>query len=152
MCSSRVFCRPISPSSAGLGRRPDGGHQAATAACSARSDCKPARSARAHQRRGALRRPDARPVTNKHSEKVCSMLCPMRATSIFVETRWKTHGPKKSSTLRVASLVSQVNFEHILTHLDEQGYPGYVGLEYKPYDGTLNSLAWAKELLNARHA
>jgi len=46
----------------------------------------------------------------------------------------------------------EVNFEHILTHLDEQGYPGYVGLEYKPYDGTLNSLAWAKELLNARHA
>ncbi|HMN36704.1 MAG TPA: TIM barrel protein [Hyphomicrobium sp.] len=39
-----------------------------------------------------------------------------------------------------------LDFKHLLCVIDESGYEGYIGLEYKPRNGTVPGLAWAKAL------
>ncbi|MDR3222089.1 MAG: hydroxypyruvate isomerase family protein [Candidatus Accumulibacter sp.] len=40
----------------------------------------------------------------------------------------------------------EINYPHIFKLLDETGYDGFVGLEYKPRGRTEDGLAWLKEL------
>ena len=40
----------------------------------------------------------------------------------------------------------EVNFPHLFRLLDDMGYRGYVGCEYRPKENTLDGLAWMKSL------
>ena len=40
----------------------------------------------------------------------------------------------------------EINYPFLLAHLDRLGYPGHIGLEYKPSTTTLESLEWLKHL------
>ena len=39
-----------------------------------------------------------------------------------------------------------LDFKHLLSLIDASGYAGHIGLEYKPRNGTIAGLAWAKQL------
>lgn len=39
----------------------------------------------------------------------------------------------------------EINYPYILNEIDALGYEGYIGLEYVPARGTMESLAWIKE-------
>ena len=39
-----------------------------------------------------------------------------------------------------------LDFKHLLRVIDASGYSGHIGLEYKPRNGTIAGLAWAKQL------
>ena len=43
----------------------------------------------------------------------------------------------------------EINYEFLLGALDEMGYDGWVGCEYKPLTTTLEGLGWARDYLNA---
>ena len=45
----------------------------------------------------------------------------------------------------------EINYPYIFNLLDEIGYKGWVGCEYKPSSNTLDSLGWIKEYLNNHH-
>ena len=40
----------------------------------------------------------------------------------------------------------EINYPFLLAHLERLGYPGHIGLEYKPSTTTLESLEWLKHL------
>lgn len=42
----------------------------------------------------------------------------------------------------------EVNYRHLFALIDELGYPGWVGCEYRPRDGTSAGLGWMKTLLS----
>ncbi|XP_061744740.1 putative hydroxypyruvate isomerase [Nerophis ophidion] len=44
----------------------------------------------------------------------------------------------------------ELNYDYIFTVLEELGYRGYVGCEYKPRGSTLESLAWLQDYWSAR--
>jgi hydroxypyruvate isomerase len=39
--------------------------------------------------------------------------------------------------------VGEINYPYLFALLDELGYEGWVGCEYRPRDGTLAGLGWA---------
>jgi hydroxypyruvate isomerase len=39
--------------------------------------------------------------------------------------------------------IGEINYPHLFTVLDELGYAGWVGCEYRPRAGTLAGLRWA---------
>jgi hydroxypyruvate isomerase len=41
----------------------------------------------------------------------------------------------------------EINYPYLLSYLDELGYDGFVGCEYKPIGDTADGLGWAKEYL-----
>ena len=41
----------------------------------------------------------------------------------------------------------EINYEYIFGLLDELGYPGWIGCEYRPAEGTLAGLSWFKPYL-----
>jgi hydroxypyruvate isomerase len=41
----------------------------------------------------------------------------------------------------------EINYQFLMPYLDEIGYNGWVGCEYRPLKGTQNSLGWAKKWL-----
>lgn len=41
----------------------------------------------------------------------------------------------------------EINYPNVLRHLDEAGYEGWVGCEYRPAGNTVAGLAWAREYL-----
>jgi hydroxypyruvate isomerase len=40
----------------------------------------------------------------------------------------------------------EVNFDYLYDHLDQIGYRGWVGCEYRPAGNTVEGLAWFNEL------
>ena len=38
----------------------------------------------------------------------------------------------------------EINYPNVLAKLNELGYQGYIGLEYNPTHGTIDSLAWLR--------
>jgi hydroxypyruvate isomerase len=40
----------------------------------------------------------------------------------------------------------EINYAHLFALLDELGYPGWIGCEYRPRNGTLAGLGWIKKL------
>jgi hydroxypyruvate isomerase len=45
----------------------------------------------------------------------------------------------------------EINFAHVLAHIDALGYDGFVGCEYIPQSSTLAGLAWARPWLRSNH-
>lgn len=45
----------------------------------------------------------------------------------------------------------EINFPYIFKLLEELGYQGYVGCEYKPLDSTANGLGWLKKYQESKH-
>jgi hydroxypyruvate isomerase len=43
--------------------------------------------------------------------------------------------------------VGEINYRHLFALIDELGYQGWVGCEYRPLDGTVEGLGWMKTLL-----
>ncbi|HUC61393.1 MAG TPA: 2-oxo-tetronate isomerase [Alphaproteobacteria bacterium] len=43
----------------------------------------------------------------------------------------------------------EINYDYLLGHLDRLGYRGWVGCEYRPANGTVEGLGWAKPYLGA---
>ena len=43
--------------------------------------------------------------------------------------------------------VGEINYRHLFALIDELGYGGWVGCEYRPLDGTVEGLGWMKTLL-----
>lgn len=41
----------------------------------------------------------------------------------------------------------EINYTNVLRHLDEAGYSGWVGCEYRPAGNTVAGLSWAKEYI-----
>lgn len=42
--------------------------------------------------------------------------------------------------------IGEVNFAHIFNHIDQIGYAGPLGAEYKPIGQTAETLSWMKTL------
>ena len=42
----------------------------------------------------------------------------------------------------------EINYDHIFDVIESSGYDGWIGLEYKPKDGTENGLGWMKKYSN----
>ena len=45
--------------------------------------------------------------------------------------------------------VGEINYAHLFALLDELGYGGWVGCEYRPLNGTMAGLGWMKRLVSA---
>ena len=39
----------------------------------------------------------------------------------------------------------EINYKYVLKLIDEGGYDGWIGLEYKPQNDTFKGLRWVKE-------
>ena len=42
----------------------------------------------------------------------------------------------------------EINYDHIFDVIQSSGYDGWIGLEYKPKEGTENGLEWLKKYAN----
>jgi hydroxypyruvate isomerase len=42
--------------------------------------------------------------------------------------------------------IGELNYPYLFAKLDELGYDGYVGCEYRPRAGTVEGLSWLKSL------
>lgn len=65
--------------------------------------------------------------------------------TISREFNWIGHVQIADSPHRNEPGTGEINFPYVLAAIDEVGYDGWVGLEYRPSNGTESSLRWLRE-------